>query len=138
MANIPVEPGYIRFDGGGQPILLGSYSESAGKYFFPTRLRCPVSEQAVVDVDLSTAGTLYSWTFVRMPQMGSQKLDASGGYGVGQIDLPEGVRIQAVIAGRMGDWSIGMPMRLAPLPMGTDDHGNSLCGFQFVPADAQS
>ncbi len=56
-----------------------------------------------------------------------------GGQGVGQIDLPEGVRVQSPIDGQMGDWKIGMKMRLAPNPVVTDEDGTVYCGFKFTP-----
>lgn len=114
------------------PRLLGSYSPAAGKTFFPRRKRCPITMEPVQDCELSARGVLYSWTFVLMPFMGSQEVDAGGGYGVGQIDLPEGVRVQAPIAGKMGDWTIGMPMELALSPVRKDDEGNELFSFRFA------
>ena len=124
LLRVPEAPGEA-------PRLLGSYSPAAGKSFFPRRKRCPITLEPVEDRELSTRGVLYSWTFVRMPFMGSQELDAGGGYGVGQIDLPEGVRIQAPIEGEMGDWEIGMSMELALLPVGEDEEGSELFSFQF-------
>lgn len=114
------------------PRLLGSFSPAAGKTFFPRRKRCPITMKPVEDRDLSTRGVLYSWTFVSMPFMGSLEVDAGGGYGVGQIDLPEGVRVQARIEGAMGSWAIGMPMELGLLKVGKDDEGNELFTFCFA------
>ncbi|MBV1904697.1 MAG: OB-fold domain-containing protein [Pseudomonadales bacterium] len=114
--------------------LLGSYSKAADRTFFPIRKRCPITEKPVETVELSNEGILYSWSFIHMPKMGSQKLDAFGGYGVGQIDLPEGVRIQSVIDGKQDDFKIGMKMRLEANPMLTDDDGTEYCGFKFVAA----
>ena len=54
-----------------------------------------------------------------------------GGYGVGQIDLPEGVRIQAPLLGTTDDWQIGSPMGLTTFPVGRDDDGNDLVTFRF-------
>ena len=65
--------------------------------------------------------------------MGKQKFADSGGFGIGQIDLPEGVRIQALIAGEMGDWEIGMPMKIETHAVMKDDDNNDLCTYRFVP-----
>ncbi|MBV1877010.1 MAG: OB-fold domain-containing protein [Pseudomonadales bacterium] len=132
--QIPLEEGYmvIPDDPDQACRLLGSYSKAADKTFFPIRKRCPITEQSVETVELSNEGELYSWSFVLMPKMGSQQQDASGGFGVGQIDLPEGVRIQSVIDGKQEDFKIGMKMRLAPNPMATDDDGTQYCGFKFI------
>lgn len=135
---LPLEEGYFTVPekDGERPRLLGSYSKAADTYFFPRRKRCPITEQPVTDVELSSEGTLYSWTFVVSPWMGKGKFaDGIGGHGVGQIDLPEGVRVQGVIEGDMGDWSCGMAMGLDLMPIMKDSDGNDLCTFRFVPLE---
>ena len=131
--RVPADPELLRIAEAGEPRLLGSFSPAAGKTFFPRRKRCPITLEPVEDCELSTRGVLYSWTFVVRPVLGSQELAEEGGYGVGQIDLPEGVRVQAPIAGAMGDWEIGMPMALALLPVGKGAEGEELVTFHFVP-----
>jgi len=117
--QVALEPGYFTVpeDSNELPRLLASYSKSADKYFFPRRPQCPITEEPVEDVQLSPEGILYSWTYVQMPFMGSAQMGDGKAHGVGQIDLPEGVRIQSVIRGKMGDWKIGMPMRLELIPV---------------------
>lgn len=131
--RLPVEEGYFRIphDPDGSPILLGSYSPAAKTYFWPRRKRCPITLQAVEDCELSTHGEIYSWTFVYMPNMGSQEKDASGGFGAAQVDLPEGVRIQALLDGTEGDFTVGMPVRLVTRQVGTDSGGNAICTIAF-------
>ncbi len=135
MRRLPLEAGYFTIpeDPNAPPRLIGSYSPAARTFFFPRRKRCPISFGSVGDRELSTEGTLYAWTFVKIPVMGVLREAEDGGHGVGQIDLPEGVRVQARIAGKLGDWRIGMRMRLALLPVAQDEAGNELCTFQFVP-----
>ncbi len=136
MATRALEDGYFTVpgEGGGSPRLLGSYSPAADLHFFPRRRRCPVTMQPVEDVELSPEGVLYSWTFIESPWMGKNKMGDLEGHGVGQIDLPEGVRVQSVISGAMGDWEIGMPMRLELYPVMQDKEGNDLVSFRFSPA----
>ncbi len=134
--RFPLEDDYLVFsEGGAEMRLVGSYSPAADVTFFPQRKRCPITEQAVNRVELSTEGTLFSWSFIHMPRMGSMQLDPDGGYGIGQIDLPEGVRIQAPIDGPQDQFRIGMRMQLAPNVMHTDPDGNEYCGFKFVPVN---
>lgn len=137
VARVPVEDGYFRIpeEEGAAPVLLGSYSPAAKTYFWPRRKRCPISLEAVEDCELSTEGELYSWTFVSMPTMGSMKADAGGGFGAAQVDLPEGVRIQAQLEGTMGDWRIGQRVRLTTRVLGTGDNGNELCTIAFRVID---
>lgn len=132
----PLEDGYMIIpENRGEPCrLLGSYSPAAKKSYFPIRKLCPITSEPVETVELSPEGVLYSWSFIRMPKLGSRVMAEGGGQGVGQIDLPEGVRIQAPIDGKMGDWKIGMKMRLAPNPVATDEEdGTIYCGFKFTP-----
>ena len=83
------------------------------------------------DVDLGPVGTLYAWTFLHVPRMGSVSFGATGGYAVGQVDLPERVRVQAPLMGSQADWSIGDQMALTLFPVGTDEHGRELVTFRF-------
>ena len=132
--KVPLEEGYMVIPENPElpTRLLGSYSKAANKTYFPIRKLCPVTSEPVETVELSPVGELYSWSFIMMPKMGSREKVA--GYGVGQIDLPEGVRIQAPIDGKMGDWKIGMKMRLVANPVVTDEDGTQYCGFKFTPA----
>jgi len=131
--KIPVEEGYFRLTDGPDPspILLGSYSPAAKTYFWPQRKRCPITLEAVEDCELSTEGVIYSWTYVSMPWLGSMELDKGGGFGAVQVDLPEGVRIQAPLEGKMGDWEIGQPVQLVTRVVGKDEEGNELCSIAF-------
>lgn len=137
MKRLPLEEGYINLSSGidASVRLLGSYSPAADVTFFPIRRRCPITGEPVETVELSEEGTLYSWSFIHMPKMGSMEADAAGGYGVGQVDLPEGVRVQALIDGRQEDFEIGMRMRLAANVVATDENGTEYCGYKFVPAE---
>lgn len=106
----PVEPELFRADGE-RPVLLGSKCETCGETFYPRRWNCPVCLGAVEDVELSQTGTLYSYAYIYAPRFGKVQLDAEG-YGVGQVDLPEGVRVQTTLDGDPDSWSIGEQMGL--------------------------
>jgi uncharacterized OB-fold protein len=133
VSRIPTDPRLFRLPEADElrPRLLGSYAESSGLYFWPRRKRCPVSSGAVVDCDLDPEGVLFAWTFLHVPRMGSISFGDSGGYGVGQVDLPERVRIQAPLVGTPDDWQIGSRMALTTFPVGQDDDGNELVTFRF-------
>ena len=133
MALIPTDPRLFRLPAATEerPRLLGSHAEASGLYFWPRRRRCPVTGCAVTDCDLSPEGDLYAWTFLHVPRMGSISFGETGGYGVGQIDLPEGVRIQAPLVGTPDEWQIGSRMALTTFPVGKDDDGNELVTFRF-------
>jgi uncharacterized protein len=132
--QLALEDGYFLMPDDANPRLrlIGSYSPAADEYFFPRRKRCPLTFGEVEDRVLSTEGVLYSWTWLETMRYGTM----SGGgepHGIGQVDLPEGVRIQTRLLGAMGDWEIGMPMVTDVLPVSTDADGNELCTFCFRP-----
>ncbi|HEX5367089.1 MAG TPA: OB-fold domain-containing protein [Acidimicrobiales bacterium] len=129
----PTDPTLFRLPGEDEdrPRLLGSFAPASGLYFWPRRKRCPVSRTPVVDVDLGPVGKLYAWTFLHVPRMGQVSFGDTGGYGVGQVDLPEGVRVQSVLSGGPDDWSIGDDMALTTFPVGKDDDGEELVTFRF-------
>ena len=67
--------------------LVGSKDPQTGHVFFPQRQLCADgSLRATETVQLSGKGTLFSWT-------------RFAGKFYGQIDLPEGVRIQSLLEG---------------------------------------
>ena len=132
----PTDPDLFRLPGAGEdrPRLLGSFAPGSGLSFWPRRMRCPVTGGPVTDVDLSPEGTLYAWTFLHVPRMGGISFADAGGYGVGQIDLPEGVRVQSPLEGTPEDWQIGSKMVLSLFPVGVDDDGRELVTFRFEAA----
>ena len=129
MALIPIEERLFRMDGE-TPVLRGSRCAACGKSFFPERRLCPICLEPVSNVELSRTGTLHSHTYVHLPLFGAVRID-SNGYGVGQIELPEGVRIQAVLVGDPGSFRIGMPMR-SVAEVVHEKEGDSVVIFRFA------
>ena len=130
---IATDPSLFRLPTGDErrPRLLGSHASESDLYFWPRRRRCPVTRTPVVDVELGPTGTLYAWTFLHVPRMGDVSFGDTGGYAVGQIDLPQGVRVQSPLVGSQDDWAIGDEMGLTLFPVGVDDDGNELVTFRF-------
>ena len=63
---------------------------------------------------------------------GKSQLDAEG-YGVGQVDLPEGVRVQTTLEGEPASWKIGESMRLVYSTVETTDDIETVL-YSFTPA----
>jgi uncharacterized OB-fold protein len=129
MAYVSLEEELFRVDGE-TATLLGSHCPACQRSFFPRRRRCAVDFTDTDEVELSREGTLYTYTYVRVPFFGKRQVEAEGGYGVGQVDLPEGVRIQTVLQGEPTDWRIGMPMRIELEVIG-EDEGDDVVIFRF-------
>lgn len=133
-----LEPGYVLVpdqDGRG-PALLASHSPATGDTYFPRRSCCPVTFGPVEDVELSAPGELYSWTYIAQRRPDGTVVPV----GVGQVDLPEGPRIQAPLAGAPGDWEIGMAVELELTPVldprgepFVDAEGAEMVTFGFRP-----
>src|ERR1700728_175516 len=81
------------FTDGDQPALLGSYCASCGAHHFPRHDTCPYcAAEDPAPTELSPHGTLWAWTAVTAPPPGYQ---GQTPYGVGVVELPEGIRVIA-------------------------------------------
>ena len=138
MAQVPIEEGFftIPADPAERPRLLGSRCPACGEHFFPRRLVCArCLHEGCVDVELGPTGTLWTWTYVHVPLF-AKKDGSVGAYGVGQVDLPEGPRVQAILVGGPDDFEIGMPLELDLEALRTDDAGDEVVIFRFRPVAA--
>ena len=136
MARIPIEDGFFTVpdDADERPRLLGSRCRSCGEHFFPRRHVCArCLAEGSDDVELGPRGTLWTWTYVHVPLFAKKdrRVDA---YGVGQVDLPEGPRVQAILVGDRDDFSIGMELELDLETLRVDDRsGDEIVIFRFRP-----
>ena len=138
--RIPIEAGYftIPADPDEPPRLLGSRCRACGEHFFPRRVVCArCLAQEGEDVLLGPRGTLYTWTYVHFPLFGAKRAE-HGGYAVGQIDLPEGPRVQSVLSGGPEEFRIGMPMQLELETLRESKAGEDVVIFRFRPVGGRS
>jgi uncharacterized OB-fold protein len=135
-ARRPVKQGYftVPADPATPPRLLGTKCNDCGEYFFPKRAVCAkcLSENTG-DAEVGPGGTLYSYTFVHFPLFGSMKMEHVG-YGVGQVDLPEGPRVQAPLAGKQEDYKVGMALQ-AELETIREDGDTDVVILRFRPVE---
>ena len=54
-----------------------------------------------------------------------------GSYGVAQVELPEGPRVQGILLGERDDFHIGMEVELDLETLGEDADGNDVVIFRF-------
>jgi uncharacterized OB-fold protein len=74
-----------------EPRLLGSHCNDCDGYHFPRHQTCPYCSSDNVDpTELSTTGTLWSWTAVTAAPPG---YEAEVPFGFGVVELPEGIRV---------------------------------------------
>ncbi len=140
MARVPIEAGYFTVpeDPAARPRLLGSRCPACAEHLFPRRLVCArCLHEGCEDVELGPTGRLWTWTYVHVPLFA--KRDGSvGAYGVGQVDLPEGPRVQAILVGGPDDFEIGMELELDLEALRVDDAGDEVVIFRFRPLQVAS
>jgi uncharacterized OB-fold protein len=104
-----------------EPRLIGSACRQCGIVTFPAQASCPACTSVAVEERLlSRTGTLYSWTVQgfrpKAPYAGPEKFQP---YGVGYVELPGEVRVEARLTVADPDrLRIGMPMELVIVPFG--------------------
>ena len=138
-ARVPIKEGFFTIpdDPSEPPRLLGTRCEDCNEHFFPRRAVCAqcLSEHTT-DVLLGPRGTLYSYTFVHFPLFGSTRVEHIG-YGVGQVDLPEGPRVQMPLAGKQEDYRVGQALEAELEPM-REDGDRDVVILRFRPLEAAS
>ena len=131
----PIKPGFFTVpdDPAQAPKLLGTRCDTCGEYFYPRRAVCAkCMSRKTSEVELDARGTLYSYTFVHLPLFGSTNMEHADGYGVGQIDLPEGPRIQSPLAGKQAEFKVGQALE-GELAVLRDDGGTDIRIVRFRP-----
>ncbi|MCH9835124.1 MAG: DNA-binding protein [Ilumatobacter sp.] len=125
----------------GKPVLLGTRCTNCGNHMFPRQTGCPrclFNEQE--DVELATAGTLWTWTVQAFPPKAPPYLGPVGDdftpYGVGYVELPDQLRVEGrLTVADPEQLKIGMPMELVLEPLSLDEDGNQIVTYAFAPVD---
>lgn len=134
----PIKPGFFTIpdDPHEAPKLLATRCEACGEFFYPRRAVCgKCMSRQTAEVEVEARGTLYSYTFVHLPLFGSTNMEHADGYGVGQVDLPEGPRVQAPLAGKQAEFKVGQSLR-GELDVLRDDDGTDVMIIRFRPVEA--
>lgn len=121
-----------------EPHLIGSRCRECGEVRFPADRFCPqCCAETTEEVRLSRRGTLYSFTIQRFrPPPPYRGPDPFVPYGVGMIELPEGLRVASVLdVGNLELLRVGMPMELVIAKFFEDEHGDDVLAYKFKPAD---
>lgn len=121
--------------------LIGSRCRECGEVTFPANPFCPqCCRETTETISLSQRGVLYSFTIQRFkpppPFRGTEPFTP---YGVGMIELPEGLRVTAVLEECDPErLQVGMEMELVITKFFEDDEGNDVLSFKFRPANARA
>jgi uncharacterized protein len=112
--SVPVRDGLLAE--GDPPRLLGSRCRSCGGHHFPRHQTCAYcSSEDVIPVELSTTGTLWSWTAVTAAPPG---YEGEVPFGFGVVELPEDLRVVTRLTEPdPGLLHAGQPMHLVVVPL---------------------
>jgi uncharacterized OB-fold protein len=106
-----------------EPRLIGSVCARCGTVTFPRQRSCPrCTSEDVQARELATRGELWSWTIQcfapKAPPYLPGGVDEFEPYGVGYIELPGEVRVEARLTESDPEHlAIGMPMELTLVPV---------------------
>ena len=142
MAQVPIAPEYFTVapaaDADQRPRLLGSRCPTCAEHFYPRRMVCAKClAVGCEDVVLSPVGRLFTYTYVHVPLFAKKDAVVSA-YGVGQVDLPEGPRIQAILVGGPDDFEIGMELELDLETLSQTDAGDDVVIYRFKPTGSEA
>jgi len=113
------------------PCLIGCRCRICREIYFPSRPICPncLEEGTLENISLSEKGKLYSFCVVQKAPFGFE-----APYAVGYVDLPEGLRIYAILAkAETGELRIGTEVKVVFEKITKDTEGNDILGYKFVP-----
>jgi uncharacterized OB-fold protein len=131
--RVPIKEGLFEFLEDGAH-LIGSRCRECGEVTFPANAFCPqCCAETTANVPLSRRGILYSFTVQRFrPPPPYRGPEPFAPYGVGMIELPEGLRVTAVLEeDDPARLRVGMEMELVITGFFEDDEGNEVLGYKF-------
>lgn len=136
--QIPALDGFFTWPSD-EPALVGSRCKSCGQYFFPkfVVMHDPGCEdrQQVEEVLLSRKGKLWSYTIIHyQPPPPFRCMEPFKPYGLGVVELPEGIRVMGQITGcELEKLEAGMDVELVVDKQYEDQQGNDYMTWKFRP-----
>lgn len=130
---VAVTGGLFELAADGTGRLLGGYCAACTRYHFPAGGTCPYcSADGCETRALSERGTLWLFTTVVNRPPG---YTGEVPFGFGVVELPEGLRLITRLTETDGArLDVGIPVRLAFVPLHVDDEGQQVMTYAFAPA----
>lgn len=132
---LPVKDGLVVGDSQDDVRLLGSKCASCHEVSIGTNdvcLNCGNSD--IESIQLSKEGVLWTYTVIRHKPpgdyLGPKEFEP---FGLGLVELPDGVRIMAPLEGDIDNFKIGSKLVLKPWVLKSAD-GAAYRAFRFAPA----
>jgi len=138
--RVPIHEGLFTWPAD-EPRLIASRCTACGEVAFPRQDSCPnCTGDDTETIHVSRRGRLWTWTIQRFPPPTPPHVgDAEGffAFGVGYVELPEGVRIEARLTESDPEkLAIGMEMELVVEKYDDDSDGNERMSFAFRPVQS--
>jgi len=134
--QVPVAEGLFTWPSD-HPQLIGSRCGRCDEVTFPAQTSCPhCAADGCEEILLSRRGELWTWTIQGFPPPPPYTGDREHfvPFGVGYVELPEGVRVEARLTESSPErLEIGMPMELVVEKFQDDPEGNERMTFAFRP-----
>ena len=138
-SRVPVQEGLFTWPSE-QPQLIASRCRACAEITFPSQDSCPsCTGREAEEVLLGRRGTLWTWTIQRFPPpppyAGPGDPESYVPFGVGYVELPEGIRVEGRLTENDPDkLEICMQMELVAEDF-VDTAGNTRVTFAFRPVE---
>jgi uncharacterized OB-fold protein len=115
--------------------LLGSKCGKCGEISLGKRVQCSnCGASRLEEMPLSKKGKLWTYTVIRHKPPGDYKgPDPFVPFGLGLVELPEGIRVMAPIQADLEKIKVGMELELEVYPLYKDENKNEVMAFRFRP-----
>lgn len=135
--RVPIKEGLLtkRLSTLNEVQLIGSRCQECDEILFGKNSWCPnCGSIQIEEVLLSRRGVLWSYTTVNHRPPGKYKgADPFIPFGVGLVELPEGIRVLSIIDMDIDKLEIGLDLELVVFPYYKDSDGNEIIAFKFKP-----
>ena len=115
--------------------LVGSKCGKCGEISLGKRVQCSnCGASRLEEMPLSKKGKLWTYTVIRHKPPGDYKgPDPFVPFGLGLVELPEGIRVMAPLQADPEKIKVGMELELEVYPLYTDENKNEVMAFRFRP-----
>lgn len=122
-----------------QPVLLGNRCRACGEPYFPAARGCTRCSGGDLEAcELGSSGTLWSWTLQLFPPKSPFDGETADGafrpYGIGYVELANGLKVETRLVSSNSDFAIGQTMRLVLEPYRKDANGEAVYTYAFEVA----
>ncbi len=139
--RVPIREGLFTspLDDPGQVTFMGSRCAACGEVALGKQAACGnCGGDQMAEILLSRRGKLWTYTVIRHRPPGDYKgPDPFVPFGLGLVELPEGLRVLSPLACALGVLKIGMDLELEVYPLFRNDKGNEVMAFRFKPVQEE-